>query len=125
MIREKALKQFEKGMPNSTKRKMKKAHKKRVFLSIGNTFINRGYIWVKIGKQKYISQQRYIVEKYIGRKLRKNESVHHIDGNGLNNNLKNLYIFIKKEVHLSFETLIRNGYIKRNFLKSNLKKFKK
>ena len=124
LLKEKALKQFEHGMPNTTKQKMIKASKKRVFLSIGNTFINSGYVWVKVGKRKYISQHRYNVEKYIGRRLKKNELVHHINGNGLNNKLSNLYIFTKKEVHFSFEILFKNGYLKPSFLKSNLKEFK-
>jgi hypothetical protein len=124
LIKQKALEQFKNGMPEATKRKLVKASKRRVFLSLGNTFTNRGYIWVKIGKKKYISQQRFVAGKYIGRKLKKTELVHHIDGNGLNNKINNLYIFTKKEVHFSFEILIKNKYLKRTFLKSNLNDFK-
>lgn len=124
LLKKRALEQFRNGMPNSTKQKMIKAHKKRVFLSLGNTFVNRGYIWVKVGKQKYVAQQRYIVEKYIGRKLKKNELVHHIDGNKMNNKLRNLYIFTNKAIHFSIEILIKYGYIGRDFLKTNLKEFK-
>jgi hypothetical protein len=125
LIKAKAFEQFKNGMPESTKKKMRKAHQKRVFLSIGNTFVNRGYIWVKVGKQKYVAQQRVVVEKYIGRKLKKNELVHHLDGNGLNNKLNNLYIFTNKAIHFSVEILTKYGYIGRDFLKSNLKEFKK
>jgi hypothetical protein len=51
LIREKSLKQFSKGMPESTKRKMRKTHQKRVFATIGHTFINRG-VDVQLSYQK-------------------------------------------------------------------------
>lgn len=124
LLRKRALEQFKKGMPISTIRKMVKSHKRRVFLSIGNTFDSRGYRWLKIGNRKYVSEHRYKVEKYIGRKLKKTELVHHLDGNGLNNKLNNLYLFTNKAIHFSIEILIKYNYLERDFLKSNLKKFK-
>lgn len=39
-----------------------------------------------------ILEHRYIVEKSIGRKLKPNEIIHHLDGNKLNNSLNNLII---------------------------------
>lgn len=41
------------------------------------------------------------MEKFLGRKLDFNEIVHHIDGNKLNNDIKNLKI-ISREEHTSF-----------------------
>lgn len=37
------------------------------------------------------------MEYYLGRKLHKNEVVHHIDGNGLNNRLSNLQVMFRAE----------------------------
>ena len=55
-----------------------------------------------IGKQKYKhrnrqSEHRYIVEQKIGRKLKSDEIVHHIDGNKRNNDPSNLTIMSRAE----------------------------
>lgn len=42
---------------------------------------------------KRITEHRYVMEQYLGRKLSRFEIVHHIDGNKLNNSLKNLFLF--------------------------------
>jgi len=44
---------------------------------------------------------RWVVEKNIGRKLKLDEVVHHIDGNKLNNNFSNLEIFSSQDEHHS------------------------
>lgn len=44
------------------------------------------------GVSKQVLEHRYVMEKYIGRKLLTSEIVHHKDGNGLNNNISNLEI---------------------------------
>ena len=53
----------------------------------------------KIGRVKY---HVYVVEKYIGRNLEPYQCVHHIDGDKLNNNLDNLYIFPTYWEHSSY-----------------------
>lgn len=83
-----------------------------------------GYLQIKINNKQWMALHRYLIEKYIGRKLKKNEIIHHIDGNKLNNKLKNLYICIKAGLHRYIETLIRYKIIRRNAIKSNLNKFK-
>ena len=45
---------------------------------------NIKYIELNI-KGKHVRKHRYIMEKHLGRKLKRNEVVHHIDGNRLNN----------------------------------------
>jgi len=83
-----------------------------------------GYKKIKYADNYWRMEHRYKVEKYINRKLRKEEIIHHIDGNKLNNKLNNLYIFPKKGLHSAFEFLLRYNIVSRTTLKSNLKKWK-
>lgn len=46
---------------------------------------------------KRIDMQRYVMEQILGRKLTKDEIVHHIDGNKLNNDPSNLQIMSRAE----------------------------
>ena len=55
--------------------------------------------YMKLRGEKY---HRYLMEKLLGRKLRKEEVVHHIDGNKLNNDIDNLELFESKSEHLRF-----------------------
>jgi transposase len=66
----------------------------------GSIFLwgNRYFISLKIDgvwRNKLLS--RYIMEKHLGRKLKRNELVHHIDENPLNNEISNLKIVSYKE----------------------------
>lgn len=90
----------------------------------GSSRTHEGYNVIKISKGLWVKEHRYVVENYIGRKLFKNERVHHIDGDKRNNSLDNLYIFKKLGDHTAFELLVRDGIINRFILKSNLKEFK-
>ena len=61
---------------------------------------------------------RRIIETSLGRKLSKNEGVHHIDGNKLNNDLSNLVVLnwdIHQKAHGSLEKcafeLVKKGFI--------------
>ena len=61
---------------------------------------------------------RVIMESFIGRKLRKEEIVHHIDGDSTNNSANNLMIFPSIKEHTQFhyhkerEKLISSGVYK-------------
>jgi len=48
-------------------------------------------------KNGYIREHRYIMEQHLGRPLEKDEIVHHIDGDTLNNNPSNLEVMLKKD----------------------------
>lgn len=62
----------------------------------GGTFTVAGYkIVKKDGKYQY--EHRIVMEKYLGRKLRPDEAVHHIDENKLNNDIANLKLMTKRE----------------------------
>ena len=53
-----------------------------------------GYLRFNRTKQRY---HRYVMEQHLGRKLRSDEEVHHIDENKLNNSIENLTILSKSE----------------------------
>ena len=94
--------------------------KNGMYREIGSLYISHGYQMIKVGEHKYESYHRYLIKKFIGRTLKHSEHVHHIDGNPLNNLLENLYVFKNSAHHRCFECLIKNGYIKRVFLISNV-----
>lgn len=56
--------------------------------------------------QKCLSYPKYLMEKHLDRYLEKNETVDHIDGNPLNNEISNLRVLDRKE-HCSNDA-IRN-----------------
>ncbi|MFA5422189.1 MAG: HNH endonuclease [Bacilli bacterium] len=51
----------------------------------------------------YVPEHRLVVEKILGRYLKKNEVVHHIDKNKENNMPQNLMAFSSHSAHLRFE----------------------
>lgn len=54
------------------------------------------YIWIRIGN-KQIKLHRYLMEIKLGRKLKADEIVHHIDFNKFNNNIDNLQVVSRSE----------------------------
>jgi len=66
-----------------------------------------GYWRVTIDKGRVL-KHRHLVEKELGRKLRKEEVVHHIDGNPSNNRLENLKLFNSHSEHVKYESSNRN-----------------
>lgn len=53
-----------------------------------------GYVIVKTSRGKWKAEHRIIMEEELGRKLRKNESVHHINGIRNDNRLLNLELWV-------------------------------
>lgn len=49
------------------------------------------------GKRIIVDEHRYIMEQHLGRKLKKDEVVHHIDGDKSNNNIYNLEVLMRNE----------------------------
>lgn len=70
----------------------------------GWRYAGRGkkYIDIHVGHRKYIREHRLVMEKHLGRKLETWEEIHHIDGDGLNNDINNLLLTTKSE-HLKLE----------------------
>lgn len=49
------------------------------------------------GKRIFIDEHRFVMEQYLGRKLERNEIVHHINGNKSDNRIENLQIMTLSE----------------------------
>jgi hypothetical protein len=58
----------------------------------GRYIDNDGYVRIWIGDDKYAYEHKQIVEKALGRKLTKNERVHHINENRSDNRNRNLLV---------------------------------
>lgn len=61
----------------------------------GTVVYTNGYVCIR-GQKTKIAEHRYIMEKYLERKLNRWEEVHHLDGNKTNNKLENLFLLDKK-----------------------------
>ncbi len=59
----------------------------------------------------YMLEHRLVMEKYLGRHLKTEEVVHHIDGNRANNKLENLILFPTHSAHQSFKHTGESKYI--------------
>lgn len=60
-------------------------------------------------KDGYIYEHRLVMEKYLGRLLKPEEEIHHINGNRQDNRIENLKLFKNKAAHISFERAQRKN----------------
>ena len=61
--------------------------------------------------KSYVPQHRLVMEKYLGRYLKKHERVHHINMNKTDNNINNLWLCDEKThnyAHTSFNQILEN-----------------
>lgn len=66
----------------------------------GEGTYNNGYHFTAIvrnGVQRHIGTHRLVMEKRLGRSLRKNENVHHINGNRSDNRPENLELWVRSQ----------------------------
>lgn len=70
-----------------------------------------GYLCVRISSDEVVLVHRTIIENAIGRELTKDEIVHHIDGNKLNNELNNLVVLSRSD-HVKLHSNINAKLIK-------------
>ena len=80
---------------------------------LGGKIIKNGYYLIKIPKHPfatingYVREHRVVMEKYLGRYLLPEEVVHHINGNKLDNEIKNLKLYGSNQEHENAEHKIR------------------
>lgn len=76
----------------------------------GGKYIARdGYVRVHIDKNRYALEHRQVMEKHIGRKLRRDEVIHHIDKDTTNNSIENLMVLNPTQHSQLHADLNRNG----------------
>src|SRR3990167_1356735 len=63
----------------------------------------------KVKSNGYYAEHRFIMEQYLGRILKTNEIIHHKNGNGLDNKIKNLELLSSKKhskIHYSSKKMV-------------------
>lgn len=64
---------------------------------------NNGYINIwnpehpNAGKNGYVAEHRMIMSNYLGRPLKREENIHHVDGDRANNDIDNLELWSKAQ----------------------------
>lgn len=101
----------EKGIKIRPANEKKYYDNRKVYYSKSKKIDSLGYRHVTFNSQN-LREHRYIMEKYLNRKLSKKEYVHHIDFNKNNNDISNLYLFENGTLHACYHQYInRNNYI--------------
>ncbi len=71
-----------------------------------------GYVYIKrfghpYAHNNYVAEHRLAIEMFIGRYLKPEESVHHINGIRWDNRIENLMLFPNHSEHKRFENKVR------------------
>jgi len=76
----------------------------------GRIIFSEGYVRIRNTNvhSKYESEHRLIMEKKIGRKIKLEESVHHLDNDKTNNNPDNLHLFPNEIEHQKYHRMLIN-----------------
>lgn len=88
----------------------------------GEYITSDGYKNIWIGNRRYKKEHVLVMEKALGRELKQNETVHHINGDKLNNEMSNLHLVDHKKHRDAHQTLQEIGY---KLVKSGLVNFDK
>lgn len=73
----------------------------------GRTHTAQGYAVVRERTKVSKLEHRHVMELHLGRKLTKEEVVHHIDGNRKNNDISNLMLFENNSEHIKHHAKLR------------------
>jgi hypothetical protein len=74
--------------------------RKKSNLPSGESLAHHGYILIRISNNKTRYKHRVVMEQYLGRKLNKNEIVHHKNGNKSDNRIENLELIMGNGTHI-------------------------
>ena len=76
----------------------------------GGKSFHYGYKLILTKNNNYIREHRLVMEKQIGRKLLKDEVVHHINHKKDDNRIENLMLFQNQSKHIKFHSLNKQKY---------------
>ena len=64
----------------------------------GKEITKEGYVCIWLSRKEKILEQRLVMEKHLGRKLKRSEVIYHINGNNADNRIENLRLTTYSEI---------------------------